>query len=76
MIDTPAPKRKRLNADQKRALKSAKLQLFVQSYGRKAQNGVEPNDRFYEREVQKAVKRMRPDELDRLLREDEDEIGS
>jgi type II secretory pathway component HofQ len=73
--DTAAPKRKRPNADEKRALKSAKLQLFVQSYGRRAQKGVEPNDRSYEREVEKAVKRMRPDELDRLLREDEDDIG-
>ena len=73
--EAPATKRKRLNADQKRSLKTAKLQLFVQAYGRKAQKGTEPNDRSYERKVEKAMKRMRPDELDRLLREDEEETG-
>ncbi len=66
------PKRPRLNADQKRALKTARLQVFVQQYGRKAQKGIEPNDRRYVREVENVVKRMKPADLDRLLREDED----
>jgi hypothetical protein len=65
-------KRKRLNAEEKRALKAASLQRFVQEYGRKAQKGVEPNDRRYERETEKMVKRMKPDELDRLLRDGEE----
>ena len=64
---------KKLNSDQKRARKSAQLATFVQQYGRKAQPGVEPNDRGYDRNLEHAVKRMPPDELDRLLREDEDE---
>lgn len=68
-----APKRKRLNAAQKRALKAASVQLFAKQYARKAQKNVEPNDRRYEREVEQAVKRMKPDELDRLLREDGEE---
>jgi hypothetical protein len=38
----------------------------------KAQKGVEPNDREYDRGVEKAVKRMDPEELDRLLRDDEE----
>jgi hypothetical protein len=33
---------------------------------------MEPNDRHYERDVETAVKRMKPDELDRLLRDDEE----
>ena len=72
MVSSERPKRPRLNADQKRALKTARLQLFVQQYGRKAQKGVEPNDRHYEREIETTVKRMKPDELDRLLRDDEE----
>jgi hypothetical protein len=71
-VSSERPKRPRLNADQKRALKAARLQLFVQQYGRKAQKGMEPNDRHYERETETTVKRMKPDELDRLLRDDEE----
>lgn len=66
------PKRPRLNADKRRALKAARLQQFVQQYGRKAQKGIEPNDRHYDRRFEKAVKRMKPDELDQLLRDDEE----
>jgi hypothetical protein len=66
------PKRRRLNAEQRRALQSAELQVFVQQYGRKAQKGVEPNDRKYDKKVERTVKQMKPDELDRLLRDDED----
>jgi hypothetical protein len=66
------PKRRRLNTDQKRALKSAGLQVFVQQYARKAQRNMEPNDRSYDRKVEKDVKRMKPEVLDRLLRDDEE----
>jgi hypothetical protein len=66
-----SPKRKHLNADQKRALKTAGLQRFIRQYGRKAQKGIEPNDRRYQRETEDAVKRMKPEELDEILREDE-----
>jgi hypothetical protein len=71
MVESERPKRPRLNADQKRALKAAKLRLFMQQYGRKA-NSNDPNDRRYDREVEMVVKRMKPDELDRLLRNDEE----
>jgi len=64
-------KRKHLNADQRRALKAAGLQRVIQQYGRKAQKGVEPNDRRFRRETQGAVKRMKPEDLDEILREDE-----
>jgi hypothetical protein len=67
-----SPKREHLNAEQKRARKAASLKLFVHQYGRKAQKGVEPNDRRYEREIEKSVKRMKPAELDQLLRDGEE----
>jgi len=64
--------RKRLNGDEKRALKAASVKSFVQQYERKAQKSEDPNDRRYNRDAEKSIKRMRPDELDRLLRDDED----
>ncbi len=53
---------------------------FVKEYGRKAQRGVEPNDRQYDRKVEKLIKRMNPQELSKLLNEEsslesEDDVG-
>ena len=62
---------KKLTAEEKQARKAGELARFVQQYARKAQSGVEPNDRGYDRKIETHVKRMRPEELDRLLREDE-----
>jgi hypothetical protein len=64
--------RKRLNATEKRALAAGALRRFVDQYGRKAQKGVEPNDRRYDEKVARTVKRMRPDRLDELIRDDEE----
>lgn len=64
-------KRPRLNSDKRRALKAARLRTFLRQYERKAQKGVEPNDRSYDWQFEQSVKRMSPDELDRLLRDDE-----
>jgi len=72
MTEAEPRKRKHLNVAQRRALKSATLQRFMQEYGRKASSRFDPNDRRYDREVENAVKHMKPDELDRLLRDDED----
>ena len=71
MVSSDRP-RKRLNADEKRALKAASVRKFVQQYERKAQRGAEPNDRRYNVDTEKSVKRMRPAELDQLLRDDEE----
>jgi hypothetical protein len=65
------PKRRHLNAGQKRALRAATVAQFVKLYGRKAERGVEPNDRRYSRDLEKALKRLKPEKLDSLLREDE-----
>jgi len=44
---------------------------FVKEYGRKAQRGVEPNDRHYDRKVEKLIKQMDPMELSELLNEEQ-----
>ena len=66
------PKRRHLNLAEKRALSSADAATFAKSYARKAQKRREPNDRGYSRELERKLKRLRPEDLDRLLREDED----
>jgi hypothetical protein len=70
-VESAVPRR-RLNADQKRALKAAELAKFAQQYARPAQKSGEPNDRSYSREVEQAAKRMKPESLDLLLRNDDD----
>jgi hypothetical protein len=72
MVEPDKPKRRHLNRDQRRALKAATVRVFVQQYGRKAQRGAEPNDRGYSRDVEKTLKQLRPEELDSLIRDDEE----
>lgn len=55
---------------------SAELAAFAQQYQRKAQRGVEPNDRRYSRKTEEVMKRMRPEELSALLNADADETVS
>ncbi len=69
--ENPKPKR-RLNRDQRRALDTAEVASFVKQYGRRAQRGVEPNDRQIDEDVARRVKRADPTTLDRLLHDDED----
>jgi hypothetical protein len=71
MVSDNLPRR-RPNLDEKRALKAGSVRTFVQQYERKAHRGYDPNDRRYSRDTEKSVKRMKPDELDRLLRDDEE----
>ncbi|HMN71205.1 MAG TPA: hypothetical protein PKA55_04985 [Rhodoblastus sp.] len=52
--------------------KAAKIARFIRLYARKAYRGRDPNDRSYDREVEKQVKSMKPQDLDRILREGED----
>jgi hypothetical protein len=64
---------KKLNARDRRQMKAAELQLFVQGTGRKAQrNGPDPNDRRVDRRTTDAVRRMSPEEFDQFLRHGED----
>jgi hypothetical protein len=56
----------------KKALRS-ELAAFQRATGRKRQKGVEPNDRAVDHKIQEIARRMDPVELDRLLREEDDE---
>jgi hypothetical protein len=67
------PKRKKLNAVQRRELKAAALQLFVKRVGRQVQRGVEPNDRKHSRDVEKAADQMAPEEFYELTADEADE---
>ena len=71
-MKAPDHQRRRPNRSERRALRSAELAIFIRQYGRKAQKGVEPNDRRYDKDVEREVKRMDPITLDRLMRDDED----
>lgn len=65
--------RRKRTPEQKRALQAAAVARFVRLYGRKAQKGVEPNDRRYDSKTAKWINRLPPTSLDHLLREDSDE---
>jgi hypothetical protein len=66
-------RQKRPKAAEKFALKAAALSRFMQLYQRRAQSGgTDPNDRHYDRDLEKTVKRMNPQDLDRLLHGDEE----
>jgi hypothetical protein len=72
MNEPGRPKRRHLNAARKRALKAAAVSVFMLQFGGKAQRGVEPNDRRYSRDIEKALKQLKPEELDALIRDDEE----
>ena len=48
-----------------------RVAVFLRQYARRENPGGDPNDRRYDREIEKLVKRLKPEELDRLLREGE-----
>ena len=50
---------------------SANIGTFLQQYQRKAQRGVEPNNRQYGRDLEAKLKRMKPEDLSRLMSEDD-----
>jgi len=61
------------NRAEKRALKTAELARFVRQAGRKAQKNTEPNDRRYDHALQRKLRQIPAEELDRLLRDDEED---
>ena len=66
----PRPARRR----RRRKLQEADISLFLKQYARKKPGGMsEPNDRHYSREVEARVKRMKPEQLDRLMRGEAEE---
>jgi hypothetical protein len=72
LIDEKGKPRRHPKRDPRRSLRAAEVAVFVKQYGRKAQKGVEPNDRRFDEDVQRRVKQMNPLEFDRLIREDEE----
>jgi hypothetical protein len=74
--DELQPKKRR----KKRQVSEADVGLFLRQYGRKAHRGHDPNDRSYSRHVEKKIKRMKAEELDKLMRGEDakpdDESGS
>lgn len=47
------------------------LATFVRQYARRAQRGVEPNDRRHDLKIEKLMKSLSPEELSALLNDDE-----
>jgi hypothetical protein len=68
--DTPdKPVRKRLNADQKRALKAAEIARFLKKSGTINRW---PTDRMYvDHELRQKIRHISAQDLDELIREDE-----
>jgi len=55
----------------KKELKS-KMGVFIQQYARKKQKRQEPNDRTYDRDVERRIKKLKPMEFDELLYESDE----
>ncbi len=67
----PAKAKRHLNADQKRALRAAELADFVNKVGRKKQPRHDPNDRRSDPDFDKALRRVDPMEISKLIADDE-----
>ena len=65
-----------MTINRRKQLLADKLGSFVQQYGRKAQKGVEPNDRRYSEKLEEVVKHLPPEELSELLSGDEVRVVS
>lgn len=52
---------------------AGELGLFVQQYARKAQASSDPNDRGYDRKLEKKMKRLSPTELSNILSQGQQE---
>jgi len=62
-----------MSSNRRKALLSGKLGIFAKQYSRKAQKGVEPNDRKHSSEVESLMKHLPPEELSELLTGDSEE---
>ena len=71
-----SPDMQRLSKRRKELL-TKQIGKFVQQYRRKAQKGVEPNDRNYDHAVGQIIRRLNPEDLDALLNgEDDERLGA
>ena len=53
--------------------KKIKLMIgkFIQQYKRKSTKSFDPNDRSYDRKLEKIVKKMNPEELSQIINDEE-----
>lgn len=58
----------------KRSRLAGEIGLFVQQYSRKAQKGIEPNDRQYDHKIEQKMKRLSPLDLSDLLSDEEESV--
>ena len=67
-------KRRHMTLPEKRARKTAQLTEFVSAVGRKSsdRHGYDPNDRRFDPDFAKNLRRMHPEDFYRLLLDDED----
>ena len=52
------------------------LDKLIHEYGRKARRGYDPNDRTIDRKLLERIGRMKPEDLDALMRDEEVEPAS
>ena len=62
-----------MKAHEKEQRLAAATARYLRQIGRKAQKGVEPNDRKFDRELDEKLSRMRPEDVDALFRGGSDE---
>jgi hypothetical protein len=60
-------------ARKNKAAISKELGTFLRLYGRRAQKGREPNDRPYDPTIERELRRLKPEELDKLINGDDDD---
>jgi len=56
----------------RRERKAAEIQLYEKQVAKPAQKGQDPNDRRYDRNVERKLRQISPLELDALLAEDDE----
>jgi len=62
-----------MKAPEKKQRLAAATARYLRQIGRKAQKGVEPNDRGFDHKLDEKLKRMRPEDVDTLFRGGDDE---
>lgn len=61
---------------QKRKRKQS-TEFFLQQYARKkSKNGFDPNDRCYNRTFEEKLKRMKPEEIQELIDDNDDDVSN
>lgn len=56
-----------MTANRKLVRLAGELSCFMQQYARKAHTGHDPNDRRFDKKIEKVMRRLRPNELSELL---------